>query len=68
MNVSELIQYLQKQPPDMPVAYQCCSELNSLTPELINIEAHQYPRADGWIGRGERDDRATQTYLVLPGN
>jgi len=67
MTVRELIAFLQTQAPDLPVAYECCSEWNTLEAEQIKVEALCYPRPDGWI-HDKRPDKPLQDYLVLPGN
>ena len=66
MKVSELIEFLQKQPQDIQVAYECYSEA-CLLDGGIRIDVLSTPRADGWIHL-ERDDKPTQTYLLFPGN
>ena len=67
MIVKELIEYLQKQPQDLKVAYMCCSEQCLL--QLVEIEIVDLcrPRDDGWI-QNKRSDKPTETYLLLPGN
>jgi hypothetical protein len=66
MTVAELIAYLQTQPQDMQVAYDCCSEHCLL--EVGDIRPHEAcePRPDGWIQR-KRPDMPARTYLMLPG-
>ena len=67
MTVSELISFLQTQPQNLTVIYQCCSEWNTLEAEQIKIETHCEPRPDGWIQHSRKDKR-TRGYLVFPGN
>lgn len=67
MIVKELIEYLQKQPQGLKVAYMCCSEQCLLQPEYIEIVDRCRPRDDGWI-QNKRSDMPTETYLLLPGN
>ena len=67
MTVTELIAFLQTQPQDMQVAYQCFSEHCLLTVDEICIIEACGPRPDGWI-QAQRPDMPTQTYLLLPGN
>lgn len=67
MTVSELIEFLQKQPQNLQVAYQCCSEQVLLEADEIQIAEKCEPRPDGWI-HDKRPDKPTQTYLLLPGN
>lgn len=67
MTVNELIKFLETQPQDLQVAYQCCSEQVLLESEKIEIEDCCEPRADGWI-EDKRPDKPTQKYLMFPGN
>lgn len=67
MTVAELIAFLQTQPQDVQVAYECYSEWCLLQAGDIKGAELCEPRADGWVHR-KRPDRPTQTYLVLPGN
>lgn len=67
MTVAELIAYLQTQPQDMQVAYDCCSEHCLLEAEYIRPYEACEPRPDGWIHR-KRPDKPVRTYLMLPGN
>ena len=66
MNVAELIDFLQAQPQELQVAYDCCSEHCLI--ELIDIRIVEAcePRPDGWI-QSKRPDKPTQAYLMLPG-
>lgn len=66
MLVSELIEYLQKQPQDLQVVYRCSSEQDILESEYIHIKELCTPRPDGWV-QNYREDKPSQTYLVLPG-
>lgn len=65
--VKELIEFLQKQPEDMVVGYECFSEYRVL--ELVDIYRmiSCTPRPDGWI-HSKRPDKPTQEYLMFPGN
>lgn len=67
MTVKELIEFLQKQPPDILVAYCCWSEQILMDEGDIIIEDLCFPRPDGWI-QNKRPDMPTQKYLVFPGN
>lgn len=66
MNVAELIAYLQTQPQDMQVAYDCHSEHCLLEANDIQLIEACEPRLDGWVQR-KRPDKTTRTYLMLPG-
>lgn len=67
MKVSELIEFLQTQPQNLPVAYKCCSEQCLMESEKITIENLCHPRADGWI-QNARPDMPLVPYLLFPGN
>jgi len=67
MTVQELIQFLEKQPQDMLVAYYRHSEQQLLEEDEIGIIKLCNPREDGWI-QNERPDMPTQEYLLFPGN
>jgi hypothetical protein len=67
MTVAEFIAFLQTQPQDLQVAYQICSEQFLLEAADIRIAELCEPRPDGWI-ENRRNDKPTQTYLLLPGN
>lgn len=67
MNVRELIAFLQKQPPDLPVAFMCYSENCLLVEEDIKVAQLSVPRGDGWVPN-LRPDKASQFYLLFPGN
>jgi len=67
MTVAELIEFLQKQPQNLQVAYRCCSEQVLLDADEITVKDMCEPRPDGWI-HDKRPDKPTQTYLLLPGN
>ena len=67
MTVAELIKFLKKQPPQLQVAYRCCSEQCLLEEKDIEIQELCKARPDGWI-QNKRPDMGTETYLVLPGN
>lgn len=67
MTVADLIEFLQRQPQNLQVAYRCYSEQVLLEADEIQIAEKCEPREDGWI-QDERPDKQTQTYLLLPGN
>ena len=67
MTVAELIEFLQAQPQELPVAYRCCSEQSLLEASDIGITYGCMPRPDGWI-QNKLGDMPTQPYLMLPGN
>lgn len=67
MTVKELIEFLQTQPQDLQVIYQCYSEACLLEKEDINIVERCLPRRDGWVAN-KRPDKPTKEYLELPGN
>jgi hypothetical protein len=67
MTVAELIEFLQKQPQDLLVAYEKYSEQCLLNADEISIVELCEPRPDGWI-QHKRSDMPHRTYLLLPGN
>ena len=67
MTVAELIAFLQTQPQDLPVAYRLYSEQCLVQTGDIRIAEACKPRKDGWV-HNKRPDKATQLYLMLPGN
>jgi hypothetical protein len=67
MTVAELILFLQKQPQDLPVAFQIYSEHCLLKETDIEVEEHCLPRNDGWV-EYRRPDKPAQKYLLFPGN
>jgi hypothetical protein len=67
LTVVELIDYLWKLPPNMPIAYRLHSEQILLQLEDIEITPLCLPRNDGWV-QNERPDMPTQNYLLFPGN
>lgn len=67
MTVRELIAFLQKQPQDILVTYQQCSENVLLEEKHISTYEACAPRPDGWV-QNARPDMPTQTYLSFPGN
>jgi len=67
MTVSELIEFLQKQPQDIQVAYRLYSEQCLLQADKVVIEQCCRPRPDGWI-QNKRPDKEAQIYLMFPGN
>jgi len=67
MTVKDLIEFLQTQPQNLPVAYCCYSEQCLLGKEQIKIVSLSEPRPDGWI-HSKREGKPSQDYLLLPGN
>jgi len=67
MTVKELIEFLETQPQELQVIYQCCSEHVLMESNQIEVEEHCEPRKDGWIHH-RRPDKPTQEYLTFPGN
>ena len=67
MKVSELIDFLQKQPQDIDVAYCCFSEQRLMDEDDIRVREFCDPRPDGWI-QNKRPDMPTRQYLLFPGN
>lgn len=67
MTVAEFVAFLQTQPQDLQVAYECYSEQCLLEVGEIKITEACMPRSDGWV-QHHRPDMATQLYLMLPGN
>lgn len=67
MLVSELIEYLKKQPQNLQVVYRCYSERCLLTEEDVEVEELCIPRNDGWVHH-KRPDMPSKEYLVFPGN
>lgn len=67
MTVSDLIELLRAQPPDLLVAYRCYSEITLLRADEINVVEACEPRPDGWV-HGKRPDKPSRPYLVLPGS
>ena len=67
MTVSDLIEFLQKQPQDLPVAYQIYSENCLLEVDQILVVELGPTRADGWVAN-KRSNAPSQTYLLFPGN
>jgi len=67
MKVSELIEFLQRQPQEIEVVYQCFSEQRLLEQDLITIGKFCLPRPDGWV-HDNRPDKPSQEYLCFPGN
>lgn len=65
MTVSELIEFLKKQPKNLLVAYKIFSEQCLLEEKDIAIEELCQPRDDGWV-HDRRPDKSTQKYLVFP--
>ena len=67
MIVKELIEFLQKQQQDLPVAYTCCSNQIMLDSEEISIEELYNAMVYGWVAN-KRPHKETTLYLVFPGN
>lgn len=67
MNVAELIEFLNKQPQEMQVAYLKYSEQCLLNEDDITVIELCNPRPDGWV-QDKRPDMESQTYLLFPGN
>ncbi len=68
VTVKELIEFLQTQQQDLPVAFECYSEQVLLDLNNIKVVSHCEPRAeDGWI-QDYRPDKPAREYLMFPGN
>lgn len=67
MTVSDLIEFLKRQPQHIKVAYRCFSEQTLLEEGDIEVTELCRPRPDGWI-QNKRPDMVTEQYLLLPGN
>ena len=67
MTVAELVDFLQKQQQDLPVAIKMYSEQYLLDAEDITIDELCEPRPDGWI-HNKRPDKPAIFYLIFPGN
>jgi hypothetical protein len=67
VTVKELIEFLEKQPQDLAVAYARYSEQCLLEASEIAIAELCEPRADGWIAN-KRPDQPSKPYLLFPGN
>ena len=67
MNVKELIEFLQGQPQDMPVAYRCYSEACLMDLDELFLSECCEARPDGWV-QNARPDKEGVTYLIFPGN
>lgn len=67
MTVSDLIELLRAQPPDLLVAYRLFSEQVLLRADEIKIVELCEPRPDGWV-QNKRPDKPLRPYLVLTGN
>ena len=65
--VQQLIEFLQKHPPEMQVAYACCSEQCLLELDDIRVAELCEPRPDGWI-QNKRGDKPLRQFLLFPGN
>lgn len=67
--VGQLVEFLKTQPKNLPVAYRCCSEYDSLSVDQIEVMKLQPARPDGWVhSTWDDDDLRTVEYLVFPGN
>ena len=67
MTVADLIEFLQKQPQDILVAYELYSEQCLLDVDYIKTVELCEPRPDGWV-HNKRSDMPHMTYLMFPGN
>lgn len=67
MTVKELINFLEKQPQEILVAYELYSEQCLLKEKDISVVELCHPRSDGWI-QDRRPDMGTEEYLLFPGN
>lgn len=67
MTVADLIEFLQKKPQDLLVAYEKHSEQCLLNADKITTVELCEPRPDGWI-QNKRSDMPLRTYLMFPGN
>lgn len=67
MTVADLIEFLQKQPQDLLVAYEKYSEQVLLSAEEVQVVERCEPRPDGWI-QHKRPDMPSRAYLMFPGN
>ena len=68
--VKELIKYLKTFDQNLPVAFKCCSEYDSLDLEEVTVKELQSPRADGWIHTewSGKPELPKIKYVVFPGN
>lgn len=67
MTVSELIEFLKKQPQDLQVVYQLYSEQCILQAREITVRELGEQRPDGWV-HDARPDKPKRLYLSFPGN
>ena len=67
VKVKNLIEFLEKQDQELPVAYEIYSEQCLLKDGDIKIKSLCAPRADGWVAN-QRDDKPSIKYLVFPGD
>lgn len=67
MTVAQLIELLQKQPPEMLVAYECYSEQVLMQAHEIEVKELCPARVDGWV-QNARPDMPKQAFLLFPGN
>lgn len=67
MRVKELIELLNTVDPELPVAYRCFSEQDTLEAKDVEIRFLCRARPDGWI-QNRRPDMEAIPYLVFPGN
>lgn len=66
MTVKELIEFLQTQPQNYPVAYCKYSEQCLMRVEEISVEELGVARPDGWVPN--KRGNPSQMYLLFPGN
>ncbi len=67
MIVSELIEFLKKQPQDLIIVYKRYSEQCILEEDEIVVCELGPMRPDGWVAN-IRSDKPSFKYLVFPGN
>lgn len=67
MRVKELIEFLQKQPQELPVIYSKFSEYCLLDVKTIERRFEGEARPDGWV-HGKRPDKPVVEYICFPGN
>lgn len=67
MTVSELIEFLKKQPQDLLVIHGMFSENCIIEEKDITVQECCEPRPDGWVA-WKRPDKPTQLYLAIEGN
>jgi len=67
MKVSDLIDFLKTQPPELPVAIRMYSDQQLLEVDDIVVKEFCEPRSDGWV-QSKRPDKQSIKYLLFPGN